>query len=553
MLRAMSWKIASLGLRAAAVTLMLGPSAAHAAPFQPVDLTVDVSALPENEQRALGKMIEAARIMDTLFFRQAWAGNGPMLLALLGDKTPAGQARLREFLRNKGPWDRLAHDKPFVAGAPDKPAQADFYPADATKAEVEAWMKALPPAERARAEGFYTLVRRGTDGKFIVVPYSVAYAGELGIAAKRLEEAAALTTQPTLKTYLHERARAFATNDYYASDVAWMKLDASAEPTLGPYETYEDGRFGDKAAFEAFITVRDEAESKKLSRFSAELQDIENHLPVEAALRNPKLGALAPIRVVNELFCAGDANHGVQTAAFNLPNDERIAKERGTKRVMLKNVQEAKFRVVMLGIARVALTPAEQKNVAFEPFFTHILMHELMHGLGPHNIVVGGRATTPRQELQETGSAIEEAKADVSGLFALQYLIDKGVIDKAMERTLYTTYLVEMFRAVRFGVNEAHGKGMALQLNTFLDTGGVVVKNGQFSVDVPKLKLAIVALTHDLLMLEAKGDAAGARALLAKLGVVRPEVQRVLDKLAKVPIDIEPHFVTADKLAAQAQ
>ena len=307
-----------------------------------------------------------------------------------------------------------------------------------------------------------------------------------------------------------------------------------------------------KAAFEAFITVRDEAESKKLGRFSAELQDIENHLPIDAALRNGKLGALAPIRVVNELFCAGDANHGVQTAAFNLPNDERIAKEMGTKRVMLKNVQEAKFRVVMLGIARVALTAAEQKNVAFEPFFTHILMHELMHGLGPHNIVVGGRATTPRQELQETGSAIEEAKADVSGLFALQYLIDKGVIDKAMERTLYTTYLVEMFRAVRFGVNEAHGKGMALQLNTFLDAGGVVVKNGQFSVDVPKLKQAIVALTHDLLMLEAHGDAAGARALLGKMGVVRPEVQRVLDKLAKVPVDIEPRFVTADKLAAQA-
>jgi len=547
----MSWKTTHLGT-AALVTALAASSPALAAPFAPVDLTVDVSALPENEQRALGKMIEAARIMDTLFLRQAWAGNAPMLLALLADKTPAGQARLREFIRNKGPWDRLAHDKPFVDGAPPKPAQADFYPADATKAEVEAWMKALPAAERARAEGFYTLVRRGTDGKFTIVPYSVAYAGELAIAAKRLEEAGALTTQPTLKTYLHERARAFATNDYYASDVAWMKLDASAEPTVGPYETYEDGWFGDKAAFEAFITVRDEAESKKLGRFSAELQDIENHLPIDAALRNPKLGALAPIRVVNELFCAGDANHGVQTAAFNLPNDERIAKEMGTKRVMLKNVQEAKFRVVMLGIARVALTAAEQKNVAFEPFFTHILMHELMHGLGPHNIVVGGRATTPRQELQETGSAIEEAKADVSGLFALQYLIDKGVIDKAMERTLYTTYLVEMFRAVRFGVNEAHGKGMALQLNTFLDAGGVVVKNGQFSVDVPKLKQAIVALTHDLLMLEARGDAAGARALLGKMGVVRPEVQRVLDKLAKVPVDIEPRFVTADKLAAQA-
>jgi hypothetical protein len=533
--------------------LVLASSTAVAAPFQPVELAVDVSALPKNEQRALGKMIVAARITDALFLRQAWAGNEPMLLALLADGSPAGKTRLRDFLRNKGPWDRLARNQPFVPGAPPKPPQANFYPADASKAEVEAWMKSLPAAEHARAAGFYSVIRRGTDGKFIVVPYSVAYGNELVDAGKYLLEAAALTEQPTLSTFLRARAKAFVTNDYYESDVAWMNLDATIEPTIGPYETYEDEWFGDKAAFEAFIAVRDDAESKKLQRFSAELQDIENHLPIDAKLRNPKLGALAPIRVVNELFCAGDANHGVQTAAFNLPNDERIAKEKGTKRVMLKNVQEAKFRVVMLGIARVALTAADQKNVAFEPFFTHILMHELMHGLGPHNITVAGRATTPRQELQETGSAIEEAKADVSGLFALQYLIDKGVIDKSMERTLYTTYLAEMFRAVRFGITEAHGKGMALQLNTYLDAGGVVVKGGQFSIDAAKLKQAVVALTHDLLMLEANGDAAGARALLAKMGVVRPEVQRVLDKLVRVPVDIEPRFVTADKLVALAK
>jgi hypothetical protein len=551
MLRAMLWKNSRWLLPLLLVTASSSP--ALAAPFEPVDLIVDLSSLPPNEQRALGKMVEAARIMDTLFLRQAWAGNEAMLLALATDASPAGRTRLRELVRNKGPWDRLQHDKPFIAHAPEKPPQANFYPADATKSEVEAWMKSLPAAEHARAVGFYTEIRRGTDGKLIAVPYSVAFGNELVDAGKLLEEAAALTTQPTLRTFLHARAKAFASNDYYDSDVAWMNLDASIEPTIGPYETYEDQWFGDKAAFEAFITVRDDAESKKLQRFSAELQDIENHLPIDPKLRNPKLGALAPIRVVNEIFCSGDANHGVQTAAYNLPNDERIAKEKGTKRVMLKNVQEAKFKVVMLGIARVALTPADQKNVAFEPFFTHILMHELMHGLGPHNITVGGRATTPRQELQETGSAIEEAKADVSGLFALQYLIDKGVIDKSMERTLYTTYLAETFRAVRFGVSEAHGKGMALQLNSFLDAGAIVVKGGQFSVDAAKFKQAVVALTHDLMTLEANGDAAGARALLAKMGVVRPVVAKVLDKLARVPVDIEPRFVTADKLAESAR
>ena len=545
--------IAALAAPAAAEPYTLPQLQAMSRQFQPVPLSVDLSSLPANERQALAKLVEAARLMDTLFMRQDWAGNEPLLLRLTQDETQLGRARLHAFLLYKGPWDRLAHNRPFLAGVPDKPAQADFYPADATKAEIERWMKSLPPAERKQAEGFYTNIRRAPDGKLTVVPYSIAFGNELTMAARLLDEAAALTQQPTLRTFLQARARAFLSNDYYASDVAWMKLDASIDPTIGPYETYEDEWLGDKAAFEAFITVRDEAESKKLQRFSAELQDIENHLPIDAALRNPKLGALAPIRVVDELYCAGDANHGVQTAAYNLPNDERIAKEMGTKRVMLKNVQEAKFKVVMLPIARLALAPAARKNVAFEPFFTHILMHELMHGLGPHNIVVAGRATTARQALEETGSAIEEAKADVSGLFALQYLMDKGVIDKAMEKTLYPTYLAEMFRAIRFGVAEAHGKGMALQLNTMLDAGAVAPKGGVFVVDVPKFKAAVVKLTHDLLMIEAHGDVAAARALLAKMGVVRPEVQKVLDKLGRVPVDIEPRFVTAEKLLQTAR
>jgi hypothetical protein len=521
---------------------------AMAARFAPVPLAVDLSALQPNEKKALAKMIQAAQLMDALFLRQSWAGNPPLLVALAEDGSPLGRARSHAFLLNLGPWDRLEHDRPFLPGAPAKPPQANFYPEEATKADIEAWMKGLPAAERAQAEGFYTTIRRGPDGKLTIVPYSLEYAGELGQAARLLEEAAALTQQPTLKEFLQKRAAAFRSNDYYDSDVAWMKLDASVEPTIGPYETYEDGWFGDKAAFEAFIGVRDDAETKKLAGFSAELQEIENHLPIDAALRNPKLGALAPIRVVNQIYCSGDANHGVQTAAFNLPNDERIAKEMGTKRVMLKNVQEAKFKVVLVPIARVALAPADQKNVAFEPFFTHILMHELMHGLGPHEITVEGRKTTARQALQEAGGPIEEAKADVSGLFAMQYLMDKGVLDKAMERTLYTTYLASLFRSIRFGLTEAHGKGTALQLNRFLDAGAVVAKGGVFTVDVPKMKAAVVALTHDLLMLEANGDAAGARALLTQMAVIRPETQKIFDRLGKVPVDIDPRFVTAEEL-----
>ena len=231
--------------------------------------------------------------------------------------------------------------------------------------------------------------------------------------------------------------------------------DGAIQPTIGPYEVYEDGWFNYKAGFESFIAIQDDAESAKLQKYSAELQDIEDHLPIDPKYRNPKLGSLAPIVVVNEIFCSGDGNHGVQTAAFNLPNDERITEKMGSKRILLKNVQDAKFAKTLVPISKVVLNSADQKDLAFDAFFTHILVHELMHGLGPHNITVNGRATTVRQEMKEAGSALEEAKADISSLFAIQHMIDKGVMPKSLERTLYTTYLASAFRSIRFGITRS--------------------------------------------------------------------------------------------------
>jgi hypothetical protein len=522
-----------------------------AARFAPVELGADVSALPAGERQALVRMIEAAQIFDTLFLRQVWAGNETLLLDLVRDTSDLGQARLHYFLVNKGPWSRLDHFAPFVPGVPKKPEQANFYPAGAAKADVEAWMKSLPAAERDEAIGFFTTIRRGPDAEFVAVPYSLEYQGELAQAAALLREAASLTRQPTLKAFLEKRAEAFITNDYYASDVAWMELDATIEPTIGPYETYEDEWFGYKAAFEAFITLRDEVETNKLARFAAELQDIENNLPLDPKFRNPKLGAMAPIRVVNTIYSSGDANRGVQTAAFNLPNDERVIKEKGSKRVMLKNNQEAKFKMVLVPISKVALPAKDQGQIAFDAFFTHILMHELMHGLGPHNITVGGRATTVRQEFKDTYSAIEEAKADISGLFALQFLVDRGKLAKQYEQTMYTTFLASCFRSIRFGVNEAHGRGIAIQLNYFLDRGGVRVNpDGTFSVDPSKIKQNVSDLTRDIMTMQAVGDYAAAQELITT-GVVRPEVQKVLDRLKDVPVDIEPRFTTAEKLLSE--
>lgn len=519
-----------------------------AARFAPTDIGADLSALSAADRQVLAKLVEASKVIDALFLRQVWVGNEAMLLDLVRDQTLSGRARLHYFLINKGPWSRLDQQQIFVAGAPAKPESANFYPTGATKAEVERWIQSLPEAERARATGFFTVIRR-SGSSFTLVPYNVEYQAELAHAAGLLREAAALTSEPTLKAYLTKRADAFLSNDYYDSDVAWMELKGAIEPTIGPYEVYEDEWFNYKAAFESFITVQDAAESAKLQKFSGELQDIEDHLPIDPKHRNPKLAALSPIAVVNEIYAAGDANRGVQTAAFNLPNDERVIREKGAKRVMLKNVQDAKFAKVLTPISKVVLGLADQKRVAFDAFFTHILAHELMHGLGPHNITVGGRQTTVRQELKETYSAIEEAKADISSLWAIQYMIDKGVLPKSLEQTLYTTFLASAFRSIRFGINEAHGRGVAIQFNYLVDQGGFIVRpDGTFAVNPAKVKEGVASLTREIMTIQAEGDYAKALALRDRLGVIRPPVQRALARLTAVPVDIEPRFTTAQQL-----
>jgi hypothetical protein len=553
-------------LIATLVVLVLGPSfgpattgggdlpdearlRAMTARFAPVELRADISSLPESEREALRRIIEAARIMDPLFLRQVWAGNQALLMELLGDSSGLGEARQHAFIINKGPWSRLDHDAPFIPGVPPRPEGANFYPAGASRQDVEDWLKTLSGDEKAAAIGFFTTIRRGQDGRLIAVPYSVEYQGELARAAELLRQAAAATDQSSLKTFLEKRAAAFLSNDYYESDLAWMELDATIEPTIGPYETYEDQWFGYKAAFESFIGIRDEEETRKLARFSGELQWLEDRLPIRPEWRNPKLGALAPLRVVDIVFSSGDGNSGVQTAAFNLPNDERVVAQKGSKRVMLKNTQEAKFDTVLVPISKIALAPADQANVSFDAFFTHILMHEVVHGLGPQTITVDGQKTIVRERLRELRAPIEEAKADIAGLWAMQQLVDKGVLDPSYERTMYTTFLASSFRSIRFGINEAHGKGQVLQLNDLVDRGGFRVNDdGTFSVDVMKIKKAVTALTRELLTIQAEGSYEKAQAILERLAVIRPETQRVLDRLESVPVDIEPRFVTAEEL-----
>jgi len=535
---------------------------AMAARFAPTAFDVDVSSLSPGDRQALVKLIQAARVVNRIFMRQFWSGDLAHYQKLQEDKSPLGRARLHYFWINKGPWSEVDGYTAFLPGVPRrKPLGANFYPEDMTKEEFEKWANSLYPEHKNFALGFFSVIRRAANRKLETLPYNVEYKSDLEEAGKLLREAGALTDNASLKKFLVTRADAFASNNYFESDMAWMDLDAPLDITFGPYETYQDELFGYKAAFEAFINLRDDKESARLAFLGQHLQDIENNLPEDPQFRNPRLGALAPIRVVNEVFGAGDANHGIATAAYNLPNDDNVVQQKGSKRVMLKNVQEAKFKSTLLPISRIVLPPAAQKDLSFDLFFTHIVAHELCHGIGPHQIKINGHETNPRLELKEQYSALEEAKADITGLFALQFLMtqaDSGQIQAPIphgpdaERQLYTTYLASAFRELRFGLQDAHARGMAVQFNYLLDKGGFVANpDGTFSVDFTKIKDAIRALDHDFLTLEATADYAGAKKMMSELGVLRPPTREALDRLKSLPTDIEPIFVTADSLTGE--
>ncbi|APA67129.1 dipeptidyl-peptidase 3 family protein [Janthinobacterium sp. 1_2014MBL_MicDiv] len=535
---------------------------AMSARYAPVELTADTAHLSAGDRQAIAKLVEAAKLVDVLQLRQRWSGNEALWAALKKDKSALGQARLNYFWINKGPWSVLDAHASFMPASyagmaipAHKPEAGNFYPQGATKASLETWMNGLPAEDKQQAQWFFTTIRAGKDGKYQTVKYSDEYKVELKQLARLLDEAAAATDNASLKKFLTLRAKAFLDNDYLPSDFAWMDLDAPVDITIGPYETYNDELFGYKAAFEAYVNIRDQAETQKLNFFAKHMQELEDNLPLDARYRNPKVGALAPMVVVNQVYGAGDGNMAVQTAAYNLPNDERIISARGSKRVMLKNVQEAKFKATLTPISKLVLTPEAQQDVDFNSFFTHILAHEIMHGLGPHATVVDGKASTPRQDLKEAYSTIEEAKADITGLFALRYMMDKGQLNdtlgqgEAAERKLYNTFLASGFRTLHFGLTDSHARGMAIQMNYILDKGGfVALGDGKFGVNFSKIKQAVIDLDREFLTIEATGNYARAKDLMTKYVVIRPEVQVALDKMKAVPNDIRPEFVTARAL-----
>ena len=512
------------------------------AKFAPVTISFDSTLLDEMETKTLQKIIEAAKIMDEIFLEQVYSKNTKIKTALMAPGDQQDKPYLDLFTIMFGPFNRLEENRPFINNTP-KPDGANFYPPDMSKEEFRHWLKEHPE-EKQSFEHTFTLIRR-EKGQLIAVPYAQAYKPDLDQTASFLREAAELTRNASLRQYLNSRADAFGSNDYYQSDMDWMDLDSQIEVVIGPYEVYEDQLFGYKAAFEAFVTIVDPVESKNLKIVGQYLNALEKSLPIEEKYKNFERGAESPVKVVQEVFSAGDTKAGIQTLAFNLPNDERVREAKGSKKVMLKNIAEAKFNTIYMPIAQIVLDESMLSMISFERWFTHILMHEVTHGLGPGNLILeDGAETTVSKMLRETYSTIEECKADIGGLYTYAYLCKKDVFPDELEKGIYPTYLAGIFRSVRFGTESAHARANLIAFNYILEKGGFSYdeKAQKFSVNDGKIREAVSALLHDLLMVEAEGNYQGAQKMIEMYAVMPPTMQNLISKFEDLPVDIRPVF-----------
>ncbi|XP_060207849.1 nudix hydrolase 3-like [Lycium barbarum] len=565
--------------------------------YASISLSAELTGLTAADKEALSLLVKAAAIMDKIFYQQVWYSN-PSLRDWLNehaDKSQLDKLKWMYYVINKSPWSSLDENEAFLTTADSavklppnatkpvsgwngleyrtafpilKPPGASFYPPDMDKMEFNLWKDSLPEDQQKEAMGFFNVIRRRSESflenmishkmengtsslhDLYVVPYSQEYYSLLSEGATLLRSAGDLTSSTSLKRLLYGKAGAFLSNDYYDSDIAWMELDSKLDVTIGPYETYEDALFGYKATFEAFIGVRDDEATAQVKLFGDHLQVLEKNLPMDNIYKSENVTA-APIRVIQLLYNAGDVK-GPQTVAFNLPNDERIVKDRGASMVMLKNVSEAKFKLILKPIADVCIMEEQRELADFESFFTHTICHECCHGIGPHTITLPDeQKSTVRLELQELHSSIEEAKADIVGLWALRFLMDKDLLPKSLDKSIYVSFLAGCFRSVRFGLEEAHGKGQALQFNYLFEKGAFILRPDEtLAVDFEKVEDSVASLSREILTIQARGDKEAARTLLQKYGVMTPPLKRALKKLeiVQVPVDIIPDFPIANQI-----
>jgi len=496
--------------------------------YAPVRLSADLSQLSENQKKMVSLLIDAAKITDELFWRQVW-GDKNSLLEKIDDP------RARQFaFYNYGPWDRLAGDQPFIESYGPRPPGVNFYPQDMSKAEFEAW-------DQPRKDGQYSIVKRNDAGDLQLVPYRVEYADELGRIEHLLREAAKLAEDPEFANYLQLRADALVSDDYQASDMAWMDMKNNAvELVIGPIEVYQDALYNYRAAFETFVLIKDQAWSERLARFAQYMPELQKGLPVPDEYKAEMPGSDADLNAYDLAYCAGDCNSGAKTIAINLPNDEEVQLAKGTRRLQIKNSMLAKFNRILLPISKELIAQDQRSHITFDSFFGNTMFHEVAHGLGIKNTLDG--SGTVRAALKEHGSALEEGKADILGLYMVQRLRDMGEITDGELMDDYVTFLAGIFRSVPFGASSAHGRANMIRFNFFSEAGAFSrdEATGTYRVNVPEFEAAVEALSRKLLTLQGDGDYDEVAAFVAEMGNVGPQLQADLDRLsaADIPVDI---------------
>ncbi len=496
--------------------------------YAEVSLTADLSHLSERHRQMVGLLIDAGKITDDIFWQQVW-GDKDELLNSIDDP------KMKRFaLYNYGPWDRLAADQPFIESYGPRPPGARFYPEDMSKAEFEAW-------QQDGKKGEYSLVKRDANGGLVLVPYSKAFALQIDTIAGLLNQAAALSEDAEFAAYLKLRAEALKSDDYRASDMAWMDMKNNpVELVIGPIETYQDALFGYRAAFETFVLIKDQVWSERLARFAKYMPELQQGLPVDEAYKAEMPGSDADLNAYDLAYCAGDCNSGSKTIAINLPNDETVQLAKGTRRLQLKNAMLAKFNQILMPIAAELISEEQRSHITFDAFFGNTMFHEVAHGLGIKTTLDG--SGTVREALQEHASALEEGKADVLGLYMVQKLRENGEISEGELMDNYVTFLAGIFRSVRFGASSAHGRANMIRFNYFNDAGAFSrdPANGTYSVNVAAFEQAVKDLSRDLLVLQGNGDYAAVAAFVAERGNVNAQLQADLDRLdaLSIPVDI---------------
>lgn len=498
--------------------------------YQEVTLNTDLSHLSANQKLMLGKLIDASVIMDDLFWKQAYGNNKADFLASISDP------KVREYAKiNYGPWDRLQADEPFLTGAKEKALGAQFYPHDMTKAELEA------APDTVDKTGLYSVIRRDDKGALISIPFSTIYKTELQQASKLLLEASALADDKEFANYLQMRSVALLNDKFQASDFAWMDMKNNPiDVVIGPIETYEDQLFGYRAAYESYVLVKDLAWSKRLAKFASFLPALQRGLPVDDKFKQETPGTDADLNAYDVIYYAGHSNAGGKTIAINLPNDEEVQLEKGTRRLQLKNAMKAKFDHILAPISKVLIAEEQRKHVTFDAFFANTMFHEVAHGLGIKNTI--NDKGTVRQSLKEHASALEEGKADILGLYMITELFKQGQISEGVVEDNYVTFMAGIFRSVRFGASSAHGKANMVRFNYFQEQGAFERDaNGFYKVNFKKMAKAMESLSKLILTIQGTGDYDKVAQLIKDTGLIKPELAADLAKLTKanIPVDID--------------